>query len=113
MDAGNAAQWAAVATALALGIRAEVRAVRDRRREHAREEGAAFARLTEFLGRAVATLPADISNDAPWTPEILQPLLDANRNAVEPIAGAFPGAARDLLTVSEQLEAFAQAMAKL
>ena len=109
MDAGNAAQWAAVATALALGIRA----VRDRRREHAREEGAAFARLTEFLGRAVATLPADISNDAPWTPEILQPLLGASRNAVEPIAGAFPGAARDLLTVSEQLEAFAQAMAEL
>ena len=111
MDAGNAAQWAAVATALALGIRA-VR-LRDRRREHAREEGAAFARLTEFLGRAVATLPADISNDAPWTPEILQPLLGASRNAVEPIAGAFPGAARDLLTVSEQLEAFAQAMVEL
>ncbi len=45
MDAGNAAQWAAVTTALALGIRA----VRDRRREHAREEGAAFAQAMAEL----------------------------------------------------------------
>ena len=104
MDIGSAAQWVAVIVALTLGIRAEARAMRVHRREREMHEGTAFAKLTEFLARALAALPADNRDDQRWSYETLKELRDASRNAIEPIARAFPNAAGDLLRVAEQLD---------
>jgi hypothetical protein len=107
MEIGNAAQWGAVATALILGARAEVRAFRDRRRERATNEAVAFASLTAILAQASAALPDDHSKVTPSSKrEELRQLSDDCRDKVNDVAAAFPESAGTLLTLADQLDDF-------
>ena len=107
MDLRNAAQWAAVSVALLLGIWAEIRSFRERRKADTSNFAAAWAELTALLGDALTALPSEWSADhSPQGAERIRALSSRSRNAVTIVARAFPDAAGSLLLLCDQLEEF-------
>ena len=106
IDIGTAAQWAAVATALAMGTRAEIRAFRDKKRERTKDTATAFASLAEVLAQASAVLPRENNPDnLRANSDAFGRLAEASRRAVEYVAPAFPESAGRLLALAEHLQA--------
>jgi len=104
MNIGTITQSIATATALVLGIRAELRASRTRTKERA----VAVAQLLAILSRAAEILPrrfdANLHSSIGHNRKATIQLAGKCRESIEAVAAVFPSSAAELLDLADRLE---------